>query len=294
MKLPKSLHSTFSIQTYSTTRQVLESQLYIVVAMSRIRSFVSRLIPSIFRRKPKIDPHLDFQQLNLLTHDLKVLERLSFRQYNELFAIRNTIKHDISLQKTPIKIIEARVGAQIDIIEKNLSKDETKTSEATAITPPSHNLINFRTRQLLMRLYLLKNYLKNVDSLLQNNELPKETFSEETSSDKYLKLIDVILLGTAAERIEAHLRLFPNPHTQEILQYAYYSLIESELQTALQMQSKYYPILYQKHLKIIKKIFPTYLLDVYELNTKLRCVLAWIGKCSQTLQLEHYSLSYHM
>lgn len=76
-----------------------------------------------------------------------------------------------------------------------------------------------------------------------------------------------------------HMLLFGSKFYQETLQACFYALHEAELQTVAAHWDKY-PIRFPAHRKLIEKSATgsAYLLDVLELNTKLRCVLAWMGK----------------
>ncbi len=73
------------------------------------------------------------------------------------------------------------------------------------------------------------------------------------------------------------MKLFGNEMDQEIIQACYYPLYEAEIETA-NILMKMYPISLERHEKKIKKLTNGYLLDTLELNTKIRCIMAWSGK----------------
>jgi hypothetical protein len=71
--------------------------------------------------------------------------------------------------------------------------------------------------------------------------------------------------------------LFGPKANQEKLQISFYSFYEPELLTAVSFLKRY-PFQYKKHMKLIPKLSNSYLLDKLELNTKVRCIIAWSGK----------------
>jgi hypothetical protein len=101
--------------------------------------------------------------------------------------------------------------------------------------------------------------------------------TESLTPDKFAQLLDVVLRGTASERIETQLNMFGPELNQERLQECFYALYEPEVQTctALFLQN---PTLHPHHKKNLPVFAKTYLLDKHDLNMKLRCILAWSGK----------------
>jgi hypothetical protein len=70
--------------------------------------------------------------------------------------------------------------------------------------------------------------------------------------------------------------LYGEEMDQELMQACFYPLYEAEIESANTLL-KMYPISLQRHEKNIKKLTSGYLLDTLELNTKIRCIMAWSG-----------------
>jgi len=96
-------------------------------------------------------------------------------------------------------------------------------------------------------------------------------------SDSIRRYIDAILLGSASERINEHMRMFSSSKvTQHQLQANFYSILEPEVEAVVAFHNLITGS-HPDHKKKLKKFANAYLLDVTELNMKSRCVFCWTG-----------------
>lgn len=73
-----------------------------------------------------------------------------------------------------------------------------------------------------------------------------------------------------------HMQLFGSEMDQETMQSCFYPLYEAEIESTNKLL-KMYPLGLPRHEKKIQKLTNGYLLDTLELNTKIRCIMAWSG-----------------
>lgn len=137
-------------------------------------------------------------------------------------------------------------------------------------------LLSSQHMQMILRLQLCKEYFAMLHGLLEKSEISPEALKENS---KVLRLLDAVLMGSSSERIAEHMSLFGTQFYQYTMQSCFYSLYEAEIQALTKHLDKY-PLCIKRHTKLLTKhTGGTYLLDVLELSTKLRSVLAWMGKC---------------
>lgn len=141
-------------------------------------------------------------------------------------------------------------------------------------SPRGSPLLPYTNMQLILRLQLCKEYFISIQSLLERSEISTDLLK---NNSKLFQLIDAVLLGNSSERVSHHMSLFGPKIFQYTLQSCFYSLYEAELQAMVKHLDKY-PMQLAAHDKLLRKnTASTYLLDSLELNTKSRCVLAWMG-----------------
>jgi hypothetical protein len=150
-------------------------------------------------------------------------------------------------------------------------------SKPVAATEPDAVAERLRI-EAAFRVLLTREYFIRLQKCFSLNELDITAFSKPVLK----RLLDVCLRGTAAERVASHLTLFGPTLNEERTQECLYSLYEPEINT-IQKLFLLNPSLHKHHPKRITKFARTYLLDKADLNTKIRCAIAWSGKASNTL-----------
>lgn len=277
-------------------------------------SFLRKLSP--FRRAPKvlINPNDDFRQLTFIMHDAKALQSISDRQRRQLSEIRNVLVDSSSNVTSTLAKLKAIEDSAANSVEQFISKAskmkmEELSLDSTAVTtqtstrssgmlsifqtskelkpstnslqlistntPKGYPLLPYDNMQLVLRLQLVKEYFSALQGLLERSEISAKSLE---SSSKLIRLLDAVLLGTSSERIHEHMTLFGPEFFQYTMQTCFYSLYEAEIQALCRHLDKY-PLQVKAHQKLLQKNSgSTYLLDSLELNTKLRCILAWMGK----------------
>jgi hypothetical protein len=164
-----------------------------------------------------------------------------------------------------------------DVIDTHLANELT-TLQATAAAEQWHKAdatvtANKPVIDTILRIHFAREYFKRHRKAVADAAISTEGLTPE----KFAQLFDVMLRGTASERIEAQLSMFGPELNQERLQECFYALYEPEVQTctALFLQN---PTLHPHHKKNLPVFAKTYLLDKHDLNMKLRCLLAWSGE----------------
>ena len=124
-----------------------------------------------------------------------------------------------------------------------------------------------------LRVLLYKNYILNIQKAVESEEFPVTNLN----STKLIELTEVILRGSADERLVISLKIFAGDHnvmSPPLLQESLYSIYEPEVETC-----KYILLglqrLHKDHIKKVPKFTKTYLLDILELNSKSRCIFCW-------------------
>lgn len=279
--------------------------------MSGIRKIFS------LRRAPKVvvNPKDDLRQLDYICHDTKIFQNISDYQRQQIYPIRNVLiakAKEVTPLSAKIKAIDDCVKENIELlvakaisdkleefkesstgtnapIKKNgffsfLSSSKSNDSQSQSLqqlsllesaAPKGRPLLGSSQMQLILRLQLCKEYFTSLQSLLEKSEISNDALN---GSSKLLGIVDAVLLGSASERVAMHLSLFDSKVYQHTLQTSFYSLYESEIQAVVRHLDKY-PMQVKAHGKLLRKNTPSsYLLDTLELNTKARCILAWMGK----------------
>jgi hypothetical protein len=124
-----------------------------------------------------------------------------------------------------------------------------------------------------MRINFARKYFDKLQQLQDEKDIEAEALRK---AFLHAGFSDAVLLGTSSERIAAHLKLFGANMTQDQFQNSMYAVLEPEVQTCLaavlSVQDK---ALTKKNRAKATKVAKTFLLDVTELNVKVRCTMAW-------------------
>ena len=142
------------------------------------------------------------------------------------------------------------------------------------IDPALVTLSDKQTIETAIRLQLSRSYFKRLGKAISDKEIQPDVVNTPVLRN----LFDVMMRGTASERIESHMEMYGPELNQERLQECFYALYGPEVHTCTTLFLMN-PALHPHHKKVLPTFAKTYLLDKHELNTKLRCVLAWSGKC---------------
>lgn len=194
--------------------------------MNRLRSLFAS------KKKVVINPRDDFRLLDYFSHDLKVLESVSPYQQQFLRPVRDEIRTKLSTASSftdKVKLIDHHLQRSIDqAIEngkvKTLETFPAPTSSSAVVPKKKSGLLSFMSKppsladsmpsvpigrpllpytdmQIILRLQLAKEYFAALQVSLDRAEVSKETLSR---NDKVISLLDVVLLGTASERIRGN------------------------------------------------------------------------------------------
>ena len=146
------------------------------------------------------------------------------------------------------------------------------------------------------RLLLLKHYATHMSTLLKNGDIKIlndhqidhsiadgnsmngnicSSSGDKWGIDKSLLIIHSFLLGTGAERVHTHMRLFANDFNSEELQQCFNCIFMPEILSA-QLTLRKQPVWTKLEDKKIDKFASSYLLDQFELGMKGRCVFNYI------------------
>lgn len=122
-----------------------------------------------------------------------------------------------------------------------------------------------------LRLSICQLYSQRLVVAIEEGTIPVDALHSE---EKMLSIVNTILLGSTAERVAEHLRLYSPSLDQASLQDAFYVLYDPEVATvssALMIVRG----LHNDLAKQIPKFTDSYLLDRLELNVKSRSVFCW-------------------
>jgi len=131
-----------------------------------------------------------------------------------------------------------------------------------------------RDCEAALRLSLFQLYSKRLLAAVKEGVVPIDNLHGE---EVLLKMVDTFLMGSAAERVAAHMLLYGRNMDQAQLQDAFYVIFDPEVATtssALLVVKG----LHADHVKKIPKFAELYLLDRLELNVKSRSVFCWADR----------------
>lgn len=232
-------------------------------------------IRNIFKRKPKVvvpKKDADLQMLDDFTLNINSIAKVNADSNHPIhtFALngRHLLDSNICKLKTPVAALE-----ELDKYLGNMSAEHRIVFEDS---PPGDNTAviqpNKSSTEAVVRINLTRQYFKRLKKVFADGDLPDTLLTLPAIR----RLFDVLMRGTASERIEEHMRLYGPEFNQERMQECFYSLYEPEIQTCTELFLAKQSV-HPHHRKELPKFAKTYLLDKHELNVKLRCVLAWSG-----------------
>jgi hypothetical protein len=210
----------------------------------------------------------------------------SFTSTNALIAHMGALanKHALELDSALENHLLKSCSDTEELMKTNNIKDNTDFNEIHkdkgsdyAITSSISNENMVEDAQAAYRLLVFKLYCENLVNNSSNLNIPS---SGQLARVKLARLIDASLQGTPTERLNQHLMIFSGAQAtdglnQEELQANFYTLLEPEI---FATENLLYRLDYmtRKQKKALKKYASTYLLDVFELNVKSRCVFNWV------------------
>lgn len=231
-------------------------------------------VRSLFSRKkkypvPKKD--VDLQVLDDFTLNVNSLIKITPTTAHPLHKISTEGRKMIDRQPSrqinlKLDDLDKYIGEQFNGMQKYFEEPETV---ASADKPQVETAI---------RLHLSQTYFRRLKKAIDDKELQPDVVNTAVLRN----LFDVMLRGTASERIEHHLEMYGPELNQERLQECFYALYGPEVHTCTKL-FLLNPALHPHHKKNLPKFAKTYLLDKHELNVKLRCLLAWSGKLLKCL-----------
>lgn len=223
--------------------------------------------------------------------DLRVLDDYTLN-INSLIKITPSETHPIhKLSVEGRNMLDRQPGRQIALKLDDLDKyigEQYQGMQKYFEEPDKFTVADKPTVETAVRLHLAQTYFRRLKKAIEDKEIPTETVSTPVLRN----LFDVVMRGTASERIESHVQMYGPQLNQERMQECFYSLYGPEVHTCTQL-FLLNPALHPHHKKNLPKFAKTYLLDKHELNVKLRCVLAWNGKCLASDMLPSMIVSVH-
>ena len=232
-----------------------------------------------FRKKSYPTPKKDVDMRTLDEFTLKVNAMSKISPDND-HPIHSLSQNGRSLISTTNPKSKSPIIA-LDVLDKYLLENFTKLqsnfeADVSVLEPKSGSstpyLANKTSIEAAIRLYLARQYFRRLRKACDDKDLDIKVLDTPLLQ----RLLDVVMRGTASERIEAHMHLYGPELNQERLQECFYSLYEPEVHTCAQLFLLNAAV-HKHHRKNMPKFARTYLLDKAELNVKLRCVLAWSG-----------------
>eukprot|EP01032_Pedospumella_encystans_P016454 gene16454-18777_t len=223
-------------------------------------------VRSLFSRKKKYPvPKKDV--------DLQVLDDFTLN-VNSLIKITPTTTHPLHKISTEgRKMIDRQPSRQINLKLDDLDKyigEQFNGMQKYFEEPETVALADKPQVETAIRLHLSQTYFRRLKKAIDDKELQPDFVNTAVLRN----LFDVMLRGTASERIEHHLEMYGPELNQERLQECFYALYGPEVHTCTKL-FLLNPALHPHHKKNLPKFAKTYLLDKHELNVKLRCLLAW-------------------
>ncbi len=208
--------------------------------------------------------------------DLQVLDDFTLN-VNSLTKITPTTAHPLHKISTEgRKMIDRQPSRQINLKLDDLDKyigEQFNGMQKYFEEPEAVTLADKPQVETAIRLHLSQTYFRRLKKAIDDKELQPDVVNTAVLRN----LFDVMLRGTASERIEHHLEMYGPELNQERLQECFYALYGPEVHTCTKL-FLLNPALHPHHKKNLPKFAKTYLLDKHELNVKLRCLLAWSGK----------------
>lgn len=236
-----------------------------------LRSVKSKFsLRGLFKRKPKIvipKKDADLQMLDDFTIHMNAIAKVNADSNHPIHTFaqngRDLLDSNICKLKSPIESLE-----ELDKYLGVMAAEQRDVFQNVTDISPNRTAV-----EAAVRISFTRHYLKRLKKAFADGDLPSASLTLPTIR----KLHDVMMRGTASERIEEHMLLYGPELNQERMQECFYSLYEPEIRTCTELflvRSNVHP----HHRKNMPKFAKTYLLDKHELNVKLRCVLAWSGK----------------
>lgn len=225
---------------------------------------------------------LEATELSLLnsfgSYVMKSLPKLSPHREHPIRSIAKEARQILALEYESSRSLYKSIDKVDEVLKSNLSDFQQIADigdNSTEITPAKKLELDMMI-ETGFRLHFTKEYFARMQKAFDDNELDQDLIS----SSRACRLLDSIMLGNSSERIQEHIGIYgiKNPNlTQDQYQGCLYALYEPEVETvAARMQSlNYLEDKKMKKKKVIPKVAKTFLLDNLELNTKIRCMMAW-------------------
>lgn len=239
-----------------------------------MKNAIGRFSPrNLFKRKQKFPipkQETDLQTLDNFILNTNVLTKLSIDSNHPIHKVSIQARYMVGysgdlIGSKKLIALDNYLGNSIAEFQNKFSLDDLY-STGTSVSANKSNI------ETAVRLYFAREYFKRLRKSIDDKDINIDNFTITQLN----QLVDVIIRGTASERIETQLKLYGPELNQERMQECFYSLYEPEIHTytTIFLQN---PALHPHHKKNMPVFAKTYLLDKHDLNMKLRCVLAWSG-----------------
>jgi hypothetical protein len=229
---------------------------------------------------------LEATELSLLNsfgnYVMKSLPKLSPHREHPMRSIANEARHTLVQEYESSQSLYEAIHKVDTVLKSNIPNfpqiADIGDKSWIGITPEKKLELDMMI-ETGFRLHFTKEYFARMQKAIDNGEIDQALIS----SSRACRLLDSIMLGTATERIKEHIDTYgtKNPRlTQDQYQSCLYALYDPEVETvAAAMQTLKNLDTEDKKMKTKKKVIPQaarlFLLDTVELNTKVRCMMAW-------------------
>lgn len=209
---------------------------------------------------------------------IKSLPRLSPHQGHPIRRIAKEARHTLRQEYETSQSLHKAIDQVDKILDSNIVDYTGSIANIGALQIGNSSKEKIELDMMIetgLRLQFTKNYFARIKQAMDG----KEVQQTDITSSVACRLLDSIMMGTAAERIQEHIGVYGKHNgkmTQDQFQSCLYALYEPEVETVSNAMLTLDKLVDKKmKKKVIPNAIKTFLLDNVELNTQVRCMMAW-------------------